>query len=234
MKAQAIQIEFVMKDKVEGKELTPSTISLSRFNQFNEQVERFIKGSENKKLDQVFVAVEEGSYKLRVLLSFTMLSGGLERDLRLMNREDTLGMIDPRRAEVVRDWQASIKKSMDLKYAIKAPGIGIKSIELSKETDYRDKDEERWVKIEKYLIGEVTDMGGAQKANIHIRLRDTSETLIIDAMPELLKEQEKNRLYHEVLIRVEALQNIKTGEIKKWRLISFEDHQAVYDEDAPK
>ena len=37
-------IEFVLHGKVEGQEITPRTIGLSQFNEFNQQVEQFISG----------------------------------------------------------------------------------------------------------------------------------------------------------------------------------------------
>lgn len=51
-------IEFVLHGKVEGVEITPRTIGLSQFNEFNQQVEQFISGSQKLKLDQVHVEVD--------------------------------------------------------------------------------------------------------------------------------------------------------------------------------
>ena len=98
-------IEFVLRDKVEGVDLTPATIGLARFNEFNQQVEAFVAGSERLKPEDVQVVVGEGSYKLTTLLS-TVLLAGLEPDLQALQREDSLGEIDPKRAEVVAKWQA--------------------------------------------------------------------------------------------------------------------------------
>jgi len=63
-------VEFVLQDREEGVELTPSTIGLSRFNEFNQQVQDFLVGSERLKVDDVHlhVSVESGSYKLVVQL----------------------------------------------------------------------------------------------------------------------------------------------------------------------
>jgi hypothetical protein len=48
-------IEFALHGKVEGVEITPRTIGLSQFNEFNQQVEMFVGGSQKLKLDQVHV-----------------------------------------------------------------------------------------------------------------------------------------------------------------------------------
>ena len=89
-----------------------------------------------------------------------------------------------------------------------------------------------WVKVEKYLFGTVVDMGGAQKANVHVRLDDSGELVCIGSNQGYLKEQEENRLYHKVLVRVEAEQHYRTGQLRNLRLLSFEDYSPQYDEDA--
>ena len=83
------KIEFILRGQVDGVELTPRTIGLSQFNEFNQQVEAFIAGSQREKLSETHVEVGEGSYKLTVLLA-AAVAGALEPDLALLAREDTL------------------------------------------------------------------------------------------------------------------------------------------------
>src|SRR5690348_16604573 len=92
-------IEFVLHGKVEGQEITPRTIGLSLFNEFNQQVEQFIGGSQRLKLDQVHVEIAQSSYVLRTLLPVLVLSN-LEPDLKLLARQDVLGELDITRAEI--------------------------------------------------------------------------------------------------------------------------------------
>jgi hypothetical protein len=75
------------------------------------------------------------------------------------------------------------------------------------------------VAVEKYLAGQVVDMGGAQKANIHLK-------------QDCLREQVENRLCHDVLLRVRAERHYQTGELRNIHWISFLDHQPSYDEEA--
>lgn len=91
-----------------------------------------------------------------------------------------------------------------------------------------------WVKVEKYLFGEVTDMRGTHKANVHIKLDDSGKVLRIGTDQDYLHDQEENRLYRKVLVRVEADQHFKTGELRNLRLLSFENYKPRYDEDALK
>jgi hypothetical protein len=50
-------IEFVLRGKVDGLEITPRTIGLSQFKEFNRQVEEFIGGSQKLKLGEAHVEI---------------------------------------------------------------------------------------------------------------------------------------------------------------------------------
>jgi hypothetical protein len=224
-----IPVEFVLRDKVDGVEITPSTIGLPRFNEFNRQVEDFIAGSEKLKPDEVHVAIESGSYKLTTLLPALLLAS-LEPDLRLLQREDSLGEIDPKRAEIVAKWQARSKSRPDLSYAIIPNTAGLHRVELNAASDYRVGEIVPWVKVEKYLFGTVVDMGGAKTANVHLRLADTGQIVKVGSNQGVLTGND--RLYRKALLRVEAEQHYRTGQLRNIRLLSFEDYRPGYDEAA--
>lgn len=223
------QIEFVLRDSVEGVAITPATIGLARFNEFNQQVEMFIAGSERLKPEEVQVTIGEGSYKLTASLS-AMLLAGLEPDLQALQREDSLGEIDEKRAEVVAKWQARSKNRPELGYAIRPLGGTLRAVELSMATDFRVGEVVPWVKVEKYLFGTVMDMGGVQKANVHLRLADTGQLVRVGSNQGTLKGND--RLYHKALLRVEAEQHFRTGQLRHVRLLAFEDYEPGYDEAA--
>lgn len=231
MKRKSPQIEFVLRGRVDGEEITPATIGLSRFNEFNQQVATFIAGSEQLNLDDVRVSVGEGSYKLTVLLT-QLVVAALEPDLLALQRPDSLGEIDPKRAEVVTKWQTRAKSDADLRYSLRPHNFAAKAIELSHSTDYRVGEVVPWVKVEKYLFGTVMDMGGVQKANVHIRLDDTGQIVRVGTNQGYLKDQKQNRLYRKVLVRVQADQHYRTGELRNLRLLSFEDYEPRYDDAA--
>ena len=226
-------IEFVLRDRMDGVEITPTTIGFSRFNEFNQQVADFLAGSERLPLEEIHVRVETGSYKLVTLLPVMLLSS-LEPDLKALARENSLGEIDPKRAEVVARWQSRAKANAGLQYLIHPRGMDLPTVELSAHSDFRVGEIVPWVKVEKYLFGEVTDMGGTHKANFHIKLADSGKVVRIGTNQGYLHDQEGNRLYRKVLVRVEAEQHFKTGELRNLRLLSFENYSPRYDEDALK
>jgi hypothetical protein len=231
MKTDTQRIDFIMHAAVDGRPITPETIDLATFNEFNQQVAEFISGSEHLKLDQVRVSVGQGSYRLTVTLMVAIMAA-LVPDLKRLKRQDVLGEIDPKRAEVLAKWQNRVKADREFRYVILPEGPEAVRVELNSETDYRVGEVVPWVKVEKYLFGKVLDMGGAQKANIYIRLDDSGELVRITTAQEYLEAQEKNRLYHKVLVRVQGEQHHRTGELRNLRLLSFEDYEPQYDKAA--
>ena len=229
--SETASIEFVLHGKVEGVEITPRTIGLSQFNEFNLQVEAFIGGSKKLKLDQAHVEIAQSSYVLRVLLPAVVMVG-LEPDLKLMARQDVLGELDIKRAEVVQKWQARAKSNPDLSYEVRPDGDALPKVRVSLETDYRVGEIVPWVAVEKYLFGQVVDMGGMQKANVHLKLERGGKTLLVGASQGYLREQVENRLYHKALLHVRAEQHFRTGDLRNIQLISFVDYQPAYNEEA--
>jgi hypothetical protein len=225
------RIEFVLRGRVDGVDLTPRTIGLSQFNEFNQQVEAFIAGSQKGKLNETHVEVGEGSYKLTVLLA-AVAAASLEPDLVLLAREDTLGELDPKRAEVIAKWQVRARTDSALQYEINPDRVDLPKVRLSNSSNFRVGAVVPWVSVEKYLFGTITDMGGAQKANVHLRLKDTGQTIIINAAQDYLQELPDNRLYHPALAHVKAQQHYRTGTLRNVQLIALEEYAPVYDEAA--
>jgi hypothetical protein len=60
-----------------------------------------------------------------------------------------------------------------------------RAITVSAETDFHADDADQWVKVERYVRGEIVDMGGYKQVNAHIRLPDGKE-LIVEADREFL------------------------------------------------
>jgi hypothetical protein len=223
------EIEFVVSGREGGVEIAPDTIGIARFNEFNRQVQDFLAGAERLDVEHVRVSVQPGSYKLVAMIPALVLAA-LDPELRLLGREDALGEIDPKRAEVIQKWQTRAKSSPELKFSIRPSGLGAGPIELSSKTDFRAGDAVPWVRVEKYLFGTVMDMGGVQKVNVHLRLENTRETLRIESSQGYLKGN--NRLYNKALLRVEAEQNCKTKQLRNIRLISFQDYEQGFDRSA--
>jgi hypothetical protein len=223
-------IYFTLNAKIDGREITPSTIGFSLFNAFNHEVEEFIAGSQKKvPTNDVRIGIEEGSYRLMVLLPVTVLSL-IQPDLsRLQQDENSLGNLDPRRASVVRKWQERAKKT-DFSVVINSPEKTFKPIRISRETDFHRPDQDEWVAVEKYIVGKIVDLGGATKTNVHILLDESGKIVTLASSEQYLHDQRQNYLYRKAQVRIAAKENIRTGEMREIELISFIGEAPSYDE----
>ena len=226
-------LEFILHGKIDGEEITPRTINLSQFNEFNLQVEKFISGSVGGKLDTVRVEIKESSYGVAALMSIA-LAVAVDDDMdRLTAREDSLGDVDPKRAEVVKKWQSKTGPHDDMYIEVRSSrrqARGLPALRISAATRYREGEKAPWVAVEKYLFGKVEEMGGATASNVHIRIPGTDKLVLVDSDKNSLKG--RGVLYENVLLRVRAKENVKTGELKDFKLIEFAEYNPQYDEAA--
>ena len=223
------KMEFVLRSKIRGVEVTPHTISLSMFNRFNQEVEQLIVGSEKEvPLDEIHAEIEDGSYKLVVIIP-AIISAVLAGDVRRLNDSETVNDIDSKRAEVILKWQNDSKKNDDTAYSVISSYPGANPVRITSETDYKEVAGNLWVDVEKYLLGEVMDMGGSTRTNIHLKIEGHKKALKINADQGYLRDLDENKLYKQQLLRVTGQENIKTGELRHLQLISFADYKPGYD-----
>jgi len=228
---EVLELSFKLDLTINNHEVNLRTIPLNTFNQFNTEVEEFISGSKEKvPLSDSHILLEDGSYKITVLLPL-LLASIIKPDLQYLEKQDSLHYVDPRRAIVIRRWQERAKKEDNYSVSIESPKHDFKSISISNKTDYHTPEQNEWVAVERYLVGRVVDIGGVTKSNVHIVLEDSGKTLIAASDKDYLRDQRKNYLYHNVQLHVNAQQNIRTGELRDIILIAFIGEGPSYDED---
>jgi len=220
---------FKLHAKVGDKEVTPSTIGISQFNSFNREVEKFLAGSEPRaQLDQVHVAVEEGSYALAVFLSVATAS--METDLERLSQHGSLKDIDPHRAAIVKNWQDHARAEEGFSVSIQSDKAPDQPIYVSRDTDFHLPDQDEWVSTEKYIVGRLVEVGGSARVNVHLVLEDSGKTLIAASTEEYLRGIRQNYLYQQVQLHIAAEENIHTGALRKERLLAFVGEGPSYDE----
>lgn len=75
------------------------------------------------------------------------------------------------------------------------------------------------------LQGQITDLGGTNKANVPVKL-DTGKVLTIPSSQQLLADEERDRLYKPAVLQVSAEENFHTGELRNLTLLGFEDQSS--------
>jgi len=220
--SQPHKLEFVLKGTVAGKSISTSNgLPFSRFAEFNDEVQRFLLGSDGKALlNDVQVQVAEGSYMLRVIIP-TGILGSLISDTAKLAASNAMSGIDPVRAGVVLRWQERAKMDSSLSYGLRDPDAKLAPVTVDGRSNFTREEKETKIQVERYLVGEITDWGGAQSVNLHLRIRNSKETIIIKASADQIRDQKENLVFHKALVHVRARQNLKTGRLEDYALIDL-------------
>jgi hypothetical protein len=227
MEAQRITIALI--DHSAGFEATPDRVRLGDLADFSTDVETFLRG-ENKEIDPktLEVAVLKGSFAIETVPLPSAPT--LFRDLSSLINGELLDNIDAKRREVMDRWQKAARQTRDLAYRISAPFLE-RPIIVNAESDYHADDADQWVQVERYIRGEIQDLGGVTKANAHVRLPD-GRTLKVIAERDVLRDDTVNRLYKMAMLRIKAEYNVQTRDLRNARLLEFVEYTSQVDEDA--
>ncbi|MGA0588809.1 hypothetical protein ACO2Q2_17040 [Dyella sp. KRB-257] len=220
-------LRFALNDRIQDAEVAPTHVPLALLGQFQKDVGEFLAGS-GKDIgpNQVMIAIAEGS--LVLVASGLLAATGLWTDLARLDQPGNLGLIDPKRAAVVERWQAAARKFPHRRYTL-ADQHGTNLVRVDASSDYLNQNTAMWVKVEIYLRGQITDLGGTSKANVHLKM-DNGQVLTIASSQKLLGDEERNRLYKPAMLRVAAEENLHNGELRNLTLLAFEDVSSTWDE----
>lgn len=226
MEAQRITIALI--DRTAGFEANPERVRLGDLVEFSKDVANFLRG-EDKSVDTntLEVAIRAGSLAIETgpLLS----APGLFRDLRSLLSGELLDSLDTKRREVTERWQKSARESRQVAYRISAPFLD-RPVVIDSESDYHADDADQWVQVERYIRGEIQDLGGSTKANAHVKLPD-GRTLKVTAERDVLRDDSVNRLYKVAMLRIKAEYNVLTRDLRNARLVEFVEHATKVDEE---
>jgi hypothetical protein len=226
MQAQRITIALI--DHSGGFEASPERVRLSDLADFSADVAAFLRG-DGKDVDTktLEVAIRNGSLAIETM----PLSAAprLFSDLRALLASELLDGVDTKRREVMERWQRAARQARQLAYRITAPFLD-GPIVINSKSDYHADDADQWVQVERYIRGEIQDLGGATKANAHVKLPD-GRTLTVTAERHVLKDDTVNRLYKVAMLRIKADYNVVTRDLRNARLVEFVEYAPRVDED---
>jgi hypothetical protein len=226
MEAQRITIALI--DHSAGFEASPERVRLGDLTEFSTDVAVFLRG-DDKEVDtkNLEVAIRHGS--LAIETTPILVALGLFRDLRTLASGEALDHLDAKRREVMERWQKAARLSKQLTYRISAPFLD-GPVVINAASDFHADDADQWVQVERYVRGEIQDLGGVSKANAHVKLLD-GRTLKVTAERQLLRDDKVNRLYKSAMLRIKAEYNVLTRELRNARLIEFVEYSPRVDEE---
>lgn len=226
MEAQPITLTLI--DRSAGFEAGPDRIRLADLSRFTADVQTFLRGSDREvDTQQLDVSIITGSFAIET--APVVAAPRLFHDLQALLAGELLDGLDAKRKEVVERWQKTTRLSRELSYRISAPFLE-RPVVVNADTDFRADDADQWVQVERYIRGEIQDLGGVTKPNAHVRLPDGS-TLTVTTEREVLRDDTVNRLYKTAMLRVKAEYNVHTRELRNARLLEFVTYSPKVDEE---
>ena len=225
---EAMSIRIVLHDESAGYPVSPARVPLSTLRGFAKDVDELLRGDAGDlPVRELEVAVIEGSLAIETRPT---ANPGLMHDLRLLVASELIDSMNPKRRAVVERWQKAARSARQQRYEISGAWLS-QPVVISGETDFHADDADRWVRVERYVQGEVFELGGLNNVNAHLRLADGS-TLLVSAARDVLSNDPKNRLFKQALVRIEADYNVQTREHRNARLLGFEPQDSSLDEKA--
>lgn len=223
------RITLALINQSGGFESTPDRVCLGDLADFSTDVSTFLRG-DGKEIDPrtLEVAIRAGSFAIETTPLFD--APRLFQDLRTLLCSEKLDSLDTKRRDIMERWQKLTRQTQHIAYRISAPFLE-RSIEVNSASDYHTDDADQWVQVERYIRGEVQDLGGITKANPHIKLPD-GKTLKVTVDREALRRDTVNRLYKTAMLRVKSEYNVFTREWRNARLLEFVEYANTVDEEA--
>ncbi len=224
---QAQSLTFALIDSSAGYEATPERVRLEALTGFASDVSVLLRGA-NREVDpgELDVSVRTGS--LAIVTEPITAAPSLFRDLRSLLDTELLDAVDTKRREVIERWQKAARQTSGIAFRVSAAFLA-RPLVIDDRTDFRADDADQWVMVERYVRGEIQDLGGAKKANAHVRLPNGS-SLLVATERKVLKEDTQNRLYKPAMLRIRALYNVLTRELKDAQLIEFVEYAPRFEE----
>jgi hypothetical protein len=221
-------ITFALVDSSAGYEATPGKVRLGSLAEFSRDVEIFVRGS-GKDIDpgELDVSIVQGS--LGIQTAPIPIGSTLLADLQRLASGSLLDQVDRRRSDVIEKWQKLARSAKRIAVRITSEALE-KPLMVNAETDYHSNKADQWVHVERYIRGEIQDLGGSTKPNAHVKLPDGS-TLTVATDREMLRDERQNRLYKLAMLRITAKYNVVTGELADARLIEFVEYAPDATED---
>ncbi|WP_239501049.1 hypothetical protein [Achromobacter insolitus] len=219
-------VTIALSDKSRGYEISPERVPLPVLTAFSKDVQDFIKGA-GKDIDvsSIEVSVQHGSLAIQ---ADHVNSPSLQSDLRtLASTQDLTRLVSKKRRDIVRKWQEQASKAKSFIVKIASPWSN-NAIVISNETAYKEAESSKLVTVERYIKGEILDLGGITDSNAHIKLPD-GQKLTIKTDRELIRAESRNLVYHVVHLRIRAKLDLDTGLLSDPELISFVDYEPKFD-----
>ena len=197
--------------EVNGEPLTPRNYDVREIMDMLPIALDLLFGADKKSRPQVAYSLEEGSVK-HIFITALQVTLSAASALERAQEMGTLHDIDPVRAQAVEKLQSlAIRKART--YEVGANSTSIRPLTITPATSFKAPVIIRhWYETEVYLYGQLVDMGGAQKSNIHLLTEDRG-IITLPCNKEYVESIDYNPVYKMCSIRAVGKQDALTDEI---------------------
>lgn len=223
MSPQALR--FTLHDGSAGYEVSTRRVPLALLRGFTKEVDVFLHGGPEG-LDTAALEVSLADDALAIETA-PILHAALMHDLQLMAMTPILSGMTPQRRAVVLRWQRQARRTRLFRIEITAPCLD-RPLVIDADSGFCADDPEAWVNVERYVRGQLEELGGHAVVNAHLRLFDGRSLTVATDKAQLASEP-RNRLYKTALLRIRASYNIRTGQYRDAELIEFVEHDRRLD-----
>jgi hypothetical protein len=221
-------LEISIKGKKGKIDIKPDNYDIKEIIALLQNVESLLF-PEKKGRPVISYEIKSGSVKHIVKTSLQAIIG-FNAVLGQIAENNEIDFLEYSTAKAIEEFQESAIKH-DYEIDITTSLSDSAELKVTKETNFKRK-ESLWIEAEFYFYGRITNMGGKDKANIHI-VTDDLGTLLIQTPKEWLAKLENNPLYKKYGIRAVGKQNLSSGEIDRstLRFLEIIDYHPKYDEE---
>lgn len=199
-----IQIQLMGRRR--GEPLQPANVGLDYLIKALELTRRLLADAVPE-VGEANVMVQRGSLLLRSSLleepgaKFSATLAKFGGDLRIDHLPES-------QAKAIRGFHELVASHDDRVVILNG---GMILLEFGPNTEFVEQ-EAQWTEAELYVRGLVTNVGGKSNPNIHIDINDDRfGKLIVSATKEQIAEDDKNRLYKVITLRIRIEQDATTG-----------------------
>jgi hypothetical protein len=218
--------------KIDGNKgnlkLTPDNYDIKEIISILENAENLLFPTDKRDRPLISYKIEEGSVKniFRTSIQFII---GFNAVIGQVSQNQNIDFLDLATAKAFENIQ-NTAAAKDYAFTISTSLENSNQVKIDRTTNLL-RTEVIWADAEFYFYGKIIDMGGKEKANIHISTADIG-TIRIETPINVLERFEENLLYKSFGIRVMGKQHSETGEIDKSTLkfVELIDYQPKYDE----
>ncbi|AWM32119.1 hypothetical protein [Hymenobacter nivis] len=239
------ELVFKLKGQRNGSPISPDTWDVAELKRFIGEVEDLLRPETTTAAERaeepITLRYEEGSAQLRTRSSRSRQERALRlvqalRPLRTQDAEGNtvvgvqLEALLPKQRRVIHTWFQQAQAYGDV-YQVLDPQHGDQPLLIiDRYTTLVEAAEDLWLPTELYLSGRILSLGGVNKTGLTIEVGQNHYK--VAASEQQLAQQEANLVYHEVVMRVKAERQYKSGDLRNLELGQFVKYAPTFDKDS--